>query len=119
MISKLITHGKTREIAIRKMDEALRNYIISGLKTNIEFLHSLLNSPAFMDGDYNTQYVERIFLPEVYKNERTLPDENTETALSIAAALFKERKEAAENGTIKSVNGHSSKWAGKKYEDYR
>lgn len=119
MISKLITHGKTREIAIKKMDEALKNYTISGLKTNVEFLHALLNSPAFLNGEYNTQYVEKVFIPEIYSQERTLADENTGTALAIAAALFKERKEETSNSVIKNVNGLSSKWSKKKYEDYR
>lgn len=42
MISKLIVHADTREKAIAATHEALNNYDILGLKTNIKFLKRVL-----------------------------------------------------------------------------
>ena len=41
MIAKLITYGDTRDVAIRRMQNALSETIIDGIKTNIP-LHELI-----------------------------------------------------------------------------
>ena len=119
MISKLIAHGETREIAISKMGEALENYIISGLKTNIEFLYSLLNSGGFKTGKYDTQYVEKTFIPEIYEKGNELSDEETERAIALGACLFKAREENTSRGRNRIQNNGVSKWSKMKFETYR
>ncbi len=59
MISKLIVWAKTREEAIRKMKRALYEYKISGVKTNIHFLAKIMRTPDFVQGKYNTQFIEK------------------------------------------------------------
>jgi acetyl/propionyl-CoA carboxylase alpha subunit len=118
MISKLVAHGKTREIAISKMSEALENYVISGLKTNIEFLHSLLDSVGFTTGKYDTQYVEKVFIPEIYEKGNS-PDKETERAIALGACLFKAREENTSRGQSKIQNNGVSKWGKMKYDTYR
>ncbi|KAI1263410.1 carbamoyl-phosphate synthase subunit L [Xylariaceae sp. FL1019] len=75
MIAKLIVRGDDRETAIRKMELALRNYEVVGFSTNIDFLKRLCKSPAFIDGDVETGFIEKwkselfdpiIVKPEVY-----------------------------------------------------
>ena len=119
MIAKLIAHGKTREIAIRKMDEALKNYIISGVKTNVEFLSALLNSPAYLNGEYDTQYVEREFIPDIYEKDNVPESADIERAIALGECLFKAKEENTSRGKVKVVNNGTSNWIKKNYETYR
>ncbi|MCX6156976.1 MAG: acetyl-CoA carboxylase biotin carboxylase subunit [Ignavibacteriota bacterium] len=92
MITKLISYGPDRKSAIDKMERALRNYTVIGVKTNISFLLNLLKCPEYFDGNYNTQFVEKIFLPRLAETKETLSIE-LENAMAIASALFKEKGE--------------------------
>ncbi len=64
MISKLIVHGKDRKEAVKKLEEALGNYIIHGIKTNISYLLGLIRNKDFIANristtwcDHNTRHV--------------------------------------------------------------
>jgi acetyl-CoA carboxylase biotin carboxylase subunit len=92
MITKLISYGPDRKSAIEKMERALRNYTVVGVKTNISFLLNLLVCPEYFDGNYNTQFVEKIFLPRLAETKDTLSVE-LEKAMAIASVLFKEKGE--------------------------
>jgi acetyl-CoA carboxylase, biotin carboxylase subunit len=59
MIAKLITKGKHRQETIERMAEALNNYRIEGIKTNIPMLKDVLSHPAFQAGDTTTNFVEK------------------------------------------------------------
>ena len=58
MISKLITVAQTREEAITKMERALGEYIIEGVKTTIPFHQELMKQPKFRDGKITTKFLE-------------------------------------------------------------
>ncbi len=58
MISKLITVAQTREEAIRKMERALDEYIIDGIKTTIPFHIQLLKDEKFRKGEFTTAFME-------------------------------------------------------------
>ncbi len=58
MISKLIVWGKTREIAIQRMRRALYEYKITGVKTSIKFLEKIMVCKDFVDGKYDTHFIE-------------------------------------------------------------
>jgi acetyl/propionyl-CoA carboxylase alpha subunit len=94
MITKLISYGPDRKSAIDKMERALRNYTIVGVKTNISFLLNLLKCPEYFDGNYNTQFVERIFLPRLSETKEVI-NVDLEKALAVASVLFKEKNENA------------------------
>ena len=79
MIAKLITHGCNREEAIQRMQQALANYAMSGVKTNIVFLQAILQTPAFRDARLSTHFLNEI--PIIIKT----PDEHL--ALQMAASL--------------------------------
>jgi acetyl-CoA carboxylase biotin carboxylase subunit len=59
LISKLIVWGKTREEAISRMRRSLFAYKITGVKTTIKFLERIMNTPDFINGNYNTQFIEK------------------------------------------------------------
>jgi len=58
MISKLITFGSTRKIALDRMYRALSEYIVRGIDTNVEFLKAVILDPGFRQGDATTSYIE-------------------------------------------------------------
>jgi acetyl-CoA carboxylase biotin carboxylase subunit len=58
MISKLITVAQTREEAIAKMQRALDEYIIEGIKTTIPFHQKLMKDEKFRSGDFTTKFLE-------------------------------------------------------------
>jgi acetyl-CoA carboxylase, biotin carboxylase subunit len=58
MIAKLITVAQTREEAIAKMDRALSEYIVEGVKTTIPFHQKLMKNEKFLKGDFTTKFME-------------------------------------------------------------
>ncbi|MFP6854803.1 MAG: acetyl-CoA carboxylase biotin carboxylase subunit, partial [Opitutales bacterium] len=67
MIGKVITHGRTRKIALDRMHRALSEYLIRGIKTNVPFAQAIILDPAFRQGEATTSYVEE-FLKRTPKN---------------------------------------------------
>ena len=60
MIGKLIAYGKDRTEAIRRMEIALEEMIVDGIKTTIPFHLLALRSPRFRSGDLDTRFVEQL-----------------------------------------------------------
>ncbi len=60
MISKLITFGRNRSLALDRMERALGEYIIRGknLRNNIPFCQAIIKDPVFRAGKATTRYVE-------------------------------------------------------------
>jgi acetyl-CoA carboxylase biotin carboxylase subunit len=61
LLAKLIVHGENREIAIQRMQAALKEYIVHGVTTNVDFIQALLSHPDFYNGDVTTRWVETTF----------------------------------------------------------
>jgi len=119
MISKLISYGENREIATYKMKRALRDYKVRGVKTNINFLLNLLESKAFIDGKYNTQYVEKYFLPDFINKKMDIDDETLIT-LSLASILFKEKQESkTDTKQALKTSVKSNGWSSQRKAGYR
>jgi len=59
MISKLIVWGTTRKEAIDRMKRALYAYKITGIKTSIPFLAKIMETEDFVNGNYNTHFIEK------------------------------------------------------------
>lgn len=57
MIAKLIVKARTREEAITKMERALDEFIVEGIKTTIPFHKKLMRDPKFIAGDFNTGFL--------------------------------------------------------------
>jgi len=58
MVGKLITVAQTREEAIAKMQRALSEYVIEGVKTTIPFHLKLMQNEDFRNGNYTTKFLE-------------------------------------------------------------
>jgi acetyl-CoA carboxylase biotin carboxylase subunit len=60
LIAKLIAYGKDRQEAIARMRRALDEFIIEGINTTIPFHKRVLSNPDFINGNFNTNFVEKI-----------------------------------------------------------
>ena len=58
MIAKLITTAQTREEAINKMQRALDEFLIEGVKTTIPFHQKVMAHPKFLSGKYTTKFMD-------------------------------------------------------------
>ena len=59
MVAKLIVHGDTREQALALMDQALSEFHIVGLQTNVQFLRHVVQSQSFATADLDTALIQR------------------------------------------------------------
>jgi acetyl-CoA carboxylase biotin carboxylase subunit len=82
MIAKLIVWGETRAQAILRMRRALEEYRIVGVRTNIPFHQTMMDSHRFMAGQYDTRFVEERFSMDAERR-----DDKYESHAEIAAML--------------------------------
>ncbi|MBF9060825.1 ATP-grasp domain-containing protein [Rhodobacterales bacterium HKCCSP123] len=59
MVAKIIVHGPTREVALRKLDAALAGCQVAGSVTNLAFLRALARHAGFAAGDVDTGLIDR------------------------------------------------------------
>jgi acetyl/propionyl-CoA carboxylase alpha subunit len=81
MIAKLIVRAANREQGLDRMDRALREFLILGVRTSIPLHRWLIAHPAVRSGQVDTGWLER---------EWALPDANEQDVerAAVAAALL-------------------------------
>jgi len=95
LISKLVTWGSSRKESIARMQRALREYQVDGIKSNIGFFRDVLRHPAFQKGDFDTGFIDR-FLQSGYDPEGHRPAPQPDRTLAaIAAAVFHSERQIA------------------------
>lgn len=70
MIAKLIVKGSDRDDAINRLHDALVDYHIEGIKTNIPMLKEVISHPAFRSGDTTTDFVGKYLKTEKTNNAK-------------------------------------------------
>ncbi|MGN4126825.1 acetyl/propionyl/methylcrotonyl-CoA carboxylase subunit alpha [Lysinibacillus sphaericus] len=65
MISKLVVWGETRTIACERLIQALKEYKIEGIQTNISMLLKTVTHEQFLQGNTTTKFVEEYYLPQL------------------------------------------------------
>ncbi len=65
MIAKIISYGRTREAAIARMENALLETHIDGIKTNVPLQERILKDENFQKGGTNIHYLEKMLKGEV------------------------------------------------------
>jgi acetyl-CoA/propionyl-CoA carboxylase, biotin carboxylase, biotin carboxyl carrier protein len=93
MLAKLIVTGADRAEAIGRADEALRDFVLLGCKTNTGFLRRLLSHPAFINGEIHTGFLDAH--PEIAA-EPALPAATLEKLLGIAALHTRSMRDVAD-----------------------
>jgi len=111
MIAKLIVWGETRAQAILRMRRALEEYRIVGVRTNIPFHQTMMDSHRFMAGQYDTRFVEERFSMEDAGEGKA---DHVETAAILATLVA--HQEAERSATIVNRNERDTsnwKWVGR------
>jgi acetyl-CoA carboxylase, biotin carboxylase subunit len=105
LITKMIVWGETRPQAIVRMRRALEEYKIVGIRTNIPFHQTMMDTYPFISGKYNTRFVEEQF---------SMIDaaENRELYLDIAAlmAVLVAHGQMEHRSQIYKRNDNGSNW---------
>ena len=60
MLGKLIVWGADRPEAMRRLRRALRDLVIAGPVTNVPFHRAIVDDPAFVDGTFTTNLLDRV-----------------------------------------------------------
>lgn len=108
MMGKLIVWAVTREYAIQRMKRVLYEYKITGVKTNISYLRRIMDTPDFVQGKYDTHFIE--------KNSNFLLEKTYEQAqgdtedIAIIAAYMDYILNLEENSTKTPDNRPISRW---------
>jgi acetyl/propionyl-CoA carboxylase alpha subunit len=61
LLAKLIVHAGSREDAIQRMKNALNDFIVHGVVTNIDYMRAVLEADDFKQGKVSTRWVETTF----------------------------------------------------------
>lgn len=100
LISKLVAHGRDRKEAIARMQRALYEYIVVGVKTNIIFHKAVLKNARFNSGDINTHFIKEENIIDAVK---VVAVSDHEKGMSLASALGADtRKIAAISAAVES-----------------
>ena len=58
MVAKLVAWGRDRPEAIDRLRRALQEFVVKGIKTSIPFHLKVLRHPKFLEGHYDTGFIE-------------------------------------------------------------
>ncbi len=108
MIAKVIVFDSTRIGAIARMQQALRDTVVLGVTTNIEFLQTLLAHPRFVAGEVDTGFIDGS-LDQLLPSQ---PDINDFALIAAALSDHKTRMTNQSNNaqTISSDGDAYSPW---------
>jgi propionyl-CoA carboxylase alpha chain len=90
MVAKIITWGENRTEAIARMLQALDSTHIAGIATTIPFCQFVLEHPAFISGNFSTNFVKEHWSPELLQMDSSLIEVAAASASAVRRAL-KER----------------------------
>jgi acetyl-CoA carboxylase biotin carboxylase subunit len=105
LLSKVISYGRNRREALARMLNALENYLITDVETNIPFLKRILKSEIFANASFNINTL---------KNAAFTKEENTDLEIAaVIAAVMNYRGRFKVNGNL--IN-NQNRWTELKYD---
>ncbi|MDD2716420.1 MAG: acetyl-CoA carboxylase biotin carboxylase subunit [Candidatus Wallbacteria bacterium] len=105
MIAKIITHGRDRAEALKKMEIALSETRVEGISTNISFLKSVLRDTEFKSGCYFTNFLNEF----LNKRDQSHRGEHMECA-ALVASLLRDREERKHKPVIQTIKKIINRW---------
>ena len=116
LISKMIVWGETRPQAIMRMRRALEEYKIVGVRTNIPFHQTMMDTYPFITGKYDTRFVEEQFsMLDAVENREMYLDIAALMATLVANVQMEHRTQKYE----KPSQNSTWKWAGRQTRSNR
>jgi acetyl-CoA carboxylase biotin carboxylase subunit len=117
LISKLICWGENRAEAVLRMRRALEEYRVVGVKTNIPFHQSIMDSHRFMAGQFDTRFVEERFsMDSAEEGKETLPHI---AAIIAVLVTHREGQRATQIMHRASRDASNWKWLGRRERMHR
>jgi acetyl-CoA carboxylase biotin carboxylase subunit len=107
IISKLVAWGKDRTEAIARMKRALNEYVVTGVKTTIPFHIRVMNNRHFIEGSFDTNFIDKVFFKE--EKERKLAHGDV-AVITAAIQVFLEERERAIAQKPAGAGGPVSMW---------
>jgi acetyl-CoA carboxylase, biotin carboxylase subunit len=108
MLSKLIAYAPTRELAIARLQRAIDEYVIGGIRSNLGLFRRILSDAGFRHADIDTSYLDRL----LSNGHPAAPSEpqgtNREDIAALAAAIFEQHRGASPSAPIQQAS--SSAW---------
>jgi 3-methylcrotonyl-CoA carboxylase alpha subunit len=99
MLAKVIAHGRDREEARRRLAAALRGTVLTGVETNLDFLRTVLETPAFRLARLSTRFLE-LELPAEDPEPRRSDDDDTDLLAAAAAQVLRLERERRDEGLV-------------------
>jgi acetyl-CoA carboxylase biotin carboxylase subunit len=116
LITKLTVWGETRQQAIIRMRRALEEYKIVGIRTNIPFHQTMMDTYPFISGNYDTRFVEEQFsMIDATENREIYLDIAALMATLVAHGQMEHRTQVYQRG----VNGSIWKWITRQGKQFR
>jgi acetyl-CoA carboxylase, biotin carboxylase subunit len=112
LLAKFCVWAQTREMAVKRLARALDEYEIEGIRTTLPFFRSIVRSPEFQRGDFDTGFIDRFLSQQ--NQERSSGGETNETdqqlihIAAIAAVLHGKANAHRLNAT--TLQGTESRW---------
>lgn len=108
MIAKVIVHEESRELAMAKLAEVLRNAVVAGPRTNAAFLAELASHEDFLGGQFDTGFIDQRL------DSLTARDAEARNLAASAALshMISEQQDALRNRRLDRSNEVHSAWSG-------
>jgi|SRR5579862_847353 len=104
MIAKLIVSGDTRADAIARLGRALDEYRVAGVKTTLPFFRWLIRQAEFVEGRFNTQYLDRVLVERKgLRFVEARPADDDDAAVAAALAAWFDAHHAAADAPVPST----------------
>ncbi|HEU5361525.1 MAG TPA: hypothetical protein VFU42_10260, partial [Candidatus Deferrimicrobiaceae bacterium] len=107
IISKLIAWGTDRPEAVARMKRALNEYVVTGVKTTIPFHIRVMNNRHFLEGNFDTNFIDKVFFRE--EQERDPPHPDVAVITAAIQLYLEERKRAIAQRPVET-GGPVSMW---------
>ena len=109
LISKLLVYGQTREEVIVRMQRALAEFDVRGIKTTIPFHKKILADKDFQAGEFTTNFIQNKLDADLLNikespSEANEEDEAGDTIIAAVLSAALETKGSSEDGSYRIIN---------------
>lgn len=97
LVAKLIVKARSYDLAVSKLERALDEFTIEGVRTTLPFLLAISKRRHFRRGFFDTSYIEER-LQDILENTHDSNQENKEEVIAAISAAIQKVKSSRENG---------------------
>lgn len=101
ILSKVVTHGESRDVAIDKLQIAMDKYVINGIQTNLSFLRAITDSKRFRSGLLSTHFIDEEY-PDGFEAGVALQRDEMAEVLAMTGKLYFEKHASADPASRQS-----------------